>query len=158
MYRFKTSQGSEYEFDDASMKTKRVKRSGGSEQGKVFDWLNVVFIRDKVKLYAGPISVNAYVFDKRRGTLDYFRNDGTDEFDGEVRVLVVAERRRESGDIVSMQRAFQRPEVGLYPFEWGKNEGKSIKHLGNDIVEVDSGVDAIDESLLRALIKGLIGG
>lgn len=122
---------------------------------KFFDWLNVVFIKEKVKLYAGPISVNAYVFDKGRGSLDYFRNDGTDDFDGEVRVLVVAERRRESGEIVSMQRAFRKPEVGLYPFEWGKSGGKNIKHLGNDIVEVD---DVIDESLLRVLIKGLISG
>lgn len=36
IYRFKTSQGSEYEFDSELMKTKREKRSGGSEQGKVF--------------------------------------------------------------------------------------------------------------------------
>ena len=54
--------------------------------------------------------------------------------------------------VVSMQRAFLEPEVGLCPFEWGKSGGKSIKHLGNRIEEL--GVEgSILERVLRRLVR-----
>lgn len=139
MIKFITSQDSVYIFDEKTNKSQRTKNSGGSSQGKTFEFLTVVFLKEKVRLYYPSIRVDIAIFDKEKGNLRRIENISIETIESlnEKNILVVFESKRDNdNDILHMQRAHLKPEVGLYPFEIGYDNGKRIKHIGNEIVEV----------------------
>jgi hypothetical protein len=136
MIKFKTSQGSEYFFDPIEQKSKRTKKSGGSEQGKEFSFLPVVFIKDKVRLYYPNVKVYVGIFSKT-GSLNPV-NEIPKSLSENDKLVVVEVERQNPTKVLHIQRAFLEPAFGFFPFETGYNEsGEYIKHLGNDIVEIE---------------------
>lgn len=161
--KFITSQGSEYIFDPNTQKSKRTKKSGGSEQGKTFPYLSVVFIKDrsKARLYYPQFKIRVGVLNLETGAL--FRLDtleGIYTNENKIKeiknlskneMLVVAElEKNNETKFTSLQRFTLVPEEGLFPLEWGydsydEKNREYIKHLGNKIVKVENIVEDIED-------------
>lgn len=137
---FETAMGSIYTYDRNLRMSSREKRSGGSEQGKTFPFMNVVFIEKKVDLYYP--SLKCIVVHRRSdGSIDAGpENTGINEVPkilSEDEKLGIAIFNRHSGQLVEIVDAFLEPRVELYPFEWGSRlKGRRIFHLGNKIVDI----------------------
>lgn len=137
---FETAMGSIYTYDRNLRMCSREKRSGGSGQGEVKPFMNVVFIGKKIPLY-NP-TLRCIVIHKRSdGSIDTGSgNRGISKVPmslSEDEKLGIVIANRQSGQIVEIVDAFLEPEIGLSPFEWGINkEGRRSLHLGNKIVDI----------------------
>ena len=135
MLKFITSQGSEYFYDESIQKSKRHKKSGGSEQGESFPFMPVVFIKERVNLYYPNIKIYVGLFTKA-GMLTPVKEIPQEIGKNEKLVVVEVDRKNPSRPL-NIQRAFLNPAIGLFPFESGYNDkGQYIKHLGNKIIEI----------------------
>tara|TARA_B100000131_G_scaffold244317_2_gene237028 strand:+ start:195 stop:626 length:432 start_codon:yes stop_codon:yes gene_type:complete len=140
--KFITSQGSEYTFFKDSQESMRLKKSGGSGQGEMFDKSKVVFIKDKARVYHPKVRVEIRLFNKN-GTLFPLPEDQNGrrtipKVISEDNKLVVVELDKDNlNNVLHIQRAFLYPDIGLYPFEYQTLENnKTYKHLGNKIIEI----------------------
>ena len=138
LIKFTTSQGSEYIFNPDIQKSKRTKKSGGSNQGKTFPYLSVVFIEDrsKVRLYNPRFNVKVGLFTDT-GMFKQF-NDVPKIINENEKLVVIEFDKDNMTRPLNIQKAFLNPKVDLFPLEWGNNiKGQPIKHLGNKIIEVE---------------------
>jgi len=137
---FETEMGSIYTYDRNLRMSSREKRSGGSGQGEVKPFMNVVFTGKKIPLY-NP-TLRCIVAHKRSdGSIDAgFENRGISKVPmslSEDEKLGIVITKRQRGEIVEIVDAFLEPGIGLRPFEWViDDEGRRIRHLGNKIVDI----------------------
>lgn len=132
---FKTSQGSEYIFDSAKQSTVRNKKSGGSGQGEKHSEMQVVFVKDKIRLYSPAVKVSLGLYNKS-GSFTAI-SEVPSIISEDDKLVVVEMDRHNPGRVLHIQRAYLEPEIGLHPFEQGYNDiGDFVKHLGNPITEI----------------------
>ena len=130
---FQTAQGSIYTYDRKLRMSSREKRSGGSGQGEVKPFMNVVFIDKMIPLYVKKY--RCIVIMGKDGDFVPIDKVPTSLEKNEKLGIYIAERQ--SGNFVEIVDAFLEPEIGLRPFEWGiDDEKRRIRHLGNKIVDI----------------------
>ena len=141
MITFETTQGSIYSFDEEKNMSSRHKKSGGSQQDKIFEFFNTIFVEHKLRLYSPEIRISIGIYNKN-GT--YEEQNEVPKILREDQKLVAIEFRRQDNKPVYIQRAHVYPEIGFFPYEWGKNsDDQIIKHIGNKIVEIKKGSNII---------------
>jgi hypothetical protein len=141
MITFETAQGSIYSFDEERCMSSRHKKSGGSQQDKIFDYLNVVFVERKLRLYNPKIRIAIGIY-KSNG--EFHPQNEVPKILLEDQKLVVIEFNRQDNKPLHIQRARVYPEIGFFPYEWGRNSSNQItKHIGNKIIAIKEGNNVI---------------